>query len=134
MTTFLVALALTVLLLVALVVTGHKGQRSAHYALVVLTLASLVWAVREAEVYGQGLVFEGAAESVRTIHFVFVGCVLALLPVMVVTGVRLARVEDPARRRLHAKMAYAFLVMVLVTCTLGAAMTMMAEPIAVAAG
>lgn len=129
MTLFIVSLTVTVLALAAVVVTGVKARRSAHYVFVTLTLASLGWAIGEARLVGDGLVFDGAAASVKTVHFVAVAATFLLLPLMVVSGVRLHRVECPVRRLQHKRLAWAFLVAVIVTCVLGTAMTMLATPV-----
>ena len=52
----------------------------------------------------------------------------AVLPLVVVTGVRLARVEDVARRTWHKRTAAAFVLAVLVTFVLGLLMTVLATP------
>ncbi|RKY18358.1 MAG: hypothetical protein DRQ55_13585 [Planctomycetota bacterium] len=129
MTTFLISLALTVLCLGAVVITGRAGKRGAHYALVMAALTSLCWAIYEARIVGEGLVFEGAASSVRTVHFVAVAVVFLSLPLLALSGVRLHRVESEARRSLHRKLALTFLVAVIATCVLGTAMTLMATPL-----
>lgn len=130
LTALIASLLVTVALLVAVVWSGVTARRSAHYALVVATLAALVWAIREAEAVGRGLVFEGAAATVKNVHFVGVAITFLLLPALSWSGLRLARLEDAGRRALHKKLAWAFLLAVLITCALGTAMTVMAEPAA----
>jgi hypothetical protein len=129
MTTLVVALLSTVVALIAVVITGRAAKRGAHYTVVVITLGCLTWAIREAELVGRGLVYEGAAATVKTVHFVGVGAVFVLLPILAVSGIRLARLESPERRTLHVRLAVAFLAAVVITCLLGTAMTMMAEPL-----
>lgn len=128
MLTFVTALVLTVVALLAVVWTGVTHRRSAHYGWVAVLLALLCWAIYEAETYGNGLVFEGAAASVRSVHFVFVGATFLCLPLTVWSGLKLAK--DERRRPLHRKLALAFVVLAVVTCGLGTAMTMMASPAA----
>lgn len=125
---FVSALALTVIALLAVVWTGHTRRRNAHYATIVAMLGLLLWAIYEAETYGAGLVFEGAAATVRTVHFVFVTGVFLCLPVTVWSGLKLAR--DERQRPLHRKVAVTFVVLAVLACGLGTAMTMMAEPAA----
>lgn len=129
MTTMVVALAVTVVALGAVLWSGVTRRRTLHYALVVGTLAALAWAIYEAEAVGRGLRFEGAAHVVKLVHFVGVGLTFAMVPAMLVSGVRLHRKDDPPRRGVHGALAKAFLVVVLVTCALGTAMTMLAEPL-----
>lgn len=133
-TPFLVALAATVVALVVVVWSGAVHKRSLHYGAVVAMLGLLTWAIREAEIMGRGLVYEGTAGTFRTVHFVAVCATFLLLPVLVVSGVRLTRQEAPARRQLHKKLAMAFVVAVLVTTALGTTMTLLATPVEEATG
>jgi len=126
--TFLAALALTVLALAAVVWSGVAGRRPLHYGAIVAMFAVLAWAIREAETMGRALVFDGAADHVKTVHMAAVVGVFLLVPLLVVSGVRLAKGEDPGRRRLHGQLAKVFVVLVVLTCALGAAMTMLARP------
>jgi hypothetical protein len=123
---FLVGLALTVLALAAVIWSGVARRRSLHYGLVVGMLGLLTWTIREAEVMGSLLVFDGTAAVFRTIHFVAVSATFLALPVLVVTGVRLARQETPGHRRRHRALAWVFVGCVLTTTALGTAMTLLA--------
>jgi drug/metabolite transporter (DMT)-like permease len=125
---FVAALVLTVAALLLTAWTGHRAKRSLHYGCVVAMLALLCWAIVEARLIGDGLVFEGAAHVVKIVHFVFVGLVFALLPLLVTSGVKLARQEDAGVRASHRKRAAAFIVCMVITTGLGTAMTLMATP------
>jgi hypothetical protein len=127
MTQFLIALALTATVLVAVVWSGATRRRSLHYGLVVLFFSSLGWAIYEAESYGRQLVFTGSAEFVKQLHFGAVAIVFLTVPVLLVTGVRLSK--DESMRPMHGSVAKFFVVMVLVTIALGTAMTIMAETV-----
>ncbi len=128
---FLVALACTVVALVAVVVTGVQARRSPHYVAVVVMLVLLGWAIREAELMGAQLAYEGAAAVFRTVHFGAVTITFLVFPLLVVSGVRLARREDALRRKRHRTLAWAFVGCVLVTTALGTTMTLTATPIEV---
>ena len=87
----------------------------------------LCWAIREAEVMGAQLVFEGAASVFRSVHFVAVSATFLALPVLVVTGVRLARVESADHRRAHRVLAWVFVGCVRTTTAIGTTMTLLAS-------
>ena len=127
MSSLLISLTLTVVVLVVVIWSGASRRRSLHYGAVVALFGALTWAIYEAETYGRGLVFEGAAEVVKQIHFAGVAIVFLAIPVLIVTGVRLAK--DDSLRPMHLSVAKFFVAMVLLTCALGTAMTMMAEPL-----
>jgi heme A synthase len=130
LTALIVALGATVLALVVVVWSGFRRRRRTHYAAVVAMLVLLAVAIRFAELYGAGLVFEGAAARVRSIHLGAVIVTFASLPFVVVSGWRLARAPaglEPVRRTTHRKVALAFVVAVVVTFGLGLAMTLLAD-------
>jgi hypothetical protein len=127
---FLVALGLTVLSLAGVIWSGVTARRSLHYGLVLATLGLLLWAIREARIMGKGLVYEGAAAVFQTIHFSAVAVTFLTLPVLVVTGVRLARKETVRHRKAHRLLAWVFVGSVLVTTALGVAMTLLATQVA----
>ena len=122
-------LGATVLALVAVVVTGKAAKRSAHYASVVVFFACLFVAIREAGQVGKGLTYEGWARVVFYVHFSFVGIVFLMVPFLIVSGVKLARGEDPVRRKKHNQLAALFVGMVVLTCVLGSLMTWGATPV-----
>ncbi|MFT7461745.1 MAG: hypothetical protein ACI9EF_000079 [Pseudohongiellaceae bacterium] len=128
MTSLLLSVLLTAAVLALVIWSGASRRRSLHYGTVVMLFGVLTWAIYEAELYGQGLVFSGAAEVVKYIHFGGVAIVFLSIPVLVVTGVRLAK--DESMRPMHLSVAKFFVSMVLVTSALGTAMTVMAEPLA----
>ena len=125
---FLVALALTVVALAGVLWSGITHRRHAHYALIVAMFVALGWAIYEAERIGAHLVFDGTAGVFHKIHFVAVAIDTLLVPLLIVTGVRLARGGAAEARASHGKLAKVFVVMVLVTCALGTAMTLLAHP------
>lgn len=127
-TSFLVALALTVFALGGVVFTGITARRSAHYALVGVMFATLFWAIWEAERIGANLTFPGAAGVLHTLHFVVVAMDTLLVPLVLWTGVKLARSDDPETRARHGRMARYFVVAIVITCILGTGMTLLAMP------
>lgn len=125
---FLVALALTVVALAGVLWSGITHRRHAHYTLIAAMFVALGWAIYEAERIGAQLVFDGAAGVFHKIHFVAVAIDTLLVPLLIVTGVRLARGGGAEARASHGKLAKLFVAMVLVTCALGTAMTLLAHP------
>jgi len=121
----------TVLALVVTVVTGIRGMRGPHYAWVIVTLAGLAVAIRVAGDVGSQLVFEGLADTAKTIHFWAVGLDFLVLPIAAISGIRLARAsaaDEPGRRALHRKAAWALVVLLVITVILGTTMTLTASP------
>lgn len=127
---FLGALGATVVALVAVLVTGHRGARGAHYACVLLFFGALAWAIRQAEIEGRDLVFDGISGTLKSVHFVAVALTFLLVPLVLWSGVALARKEQPELRARHKKFAAVFVVLVLVAFGLGLAMTLTATPVA----
>jgi hypothetical protein len=130
LTAFIVALGATVLALLLVIWSGFRRRRQMHYAAIVAMLITLTAAIGLAERYGAGLVFEGVAAQVRSIHFGAVIVTFATLPFVVVSGWRLARSPAPLeaeRRTTHRKIALAFVICVVVTFGLGLAMTLLAD-------
>ena len=127
---FIASLAATVAALVGVVWSGHARRRHLHYTLVVVMLACLAVAIWLAEQHGRGLVYDGAAAAWHRWHFRFVALTLALVPLVAVTGVLLARARGPAapaRRLWHKRAAWAFVLSTVVTFGLGLGMTLLAE-------
>lgn len=127
---FLVALALTVLALAAVIWSGVTARRNLHYGLLVVMLGLLAWAIREAEIMGAELIYNGAAAVFRAIHFTFVGLTFLTVPLLLVSGVRLAKKESPKHRGAHRTLAWVFVGCVLITTALGTTMTLLATPAA----
>ena len=125
---FLAALGLTVASLLVTAWSGVAAKRSLHYASIVVMLVGLGWAIYEARIIGDNLVFEGAAHTVKVVHFVFVGLTFGLLPLVVSSGIKLAKQEGRAVRTSHRKRAWAFVVIIVITTGLGTAMTLLATP------
>jgi len=131
MTSLVIWLAATVVALAAVVWSGAVRRRSLHYKLIVVMLVCLSIAIWRAESYGATLVFEGVAATLHTIHMTSVALTFLSVPFLVVTGIRLASAaaeNAPSIRTTHKKLAYLFVVIVVVTSALGIAMTAMATP------
>ena len=129
MVQFGVALALTVLSLGLVVWSGVTHRRRTHYALVVGFFGVLVWTIIEAEAFGATLQYTGLAATFRTVHFVAVTITLLMAPFLVWSGIALARSESPNKRAAHKNLAALFLALVVLTCGLGTAMTVLADPV-----
>jgi hypothetical protein len=127
-TPFLLALGFTVVALVAVLWSGVTRRRNIHYGMVVVMLGLLAWTIREAEIMGAELTYQGAASVFRTIHFVAVTATFLIFPVLTVTGVRLAREETAKHRKAHRTFALIFLLSVVATTALGTTMTLLASP------
>jgi hypothetical protein len=128
---FLVTYFVATVFLAAVLVTGRRGLRHAHLALVAGTLALLVTAVAFAELLGRELVFGGAAAIAKTAHFAAVAVAFALLFGMIVTGIGTLRAAPErlgARRRRHGRVAVAFVVAFLAASALGFLMVRLATP------
>ncbi|MGQ0552297.1 MAG: hypothetical protein ACT4PU_03670 [Planctomycetota bacterium] len=135
MISLIVALAATVAALAAVVWSGLARRRRLHYALVVLMLLCLTMAVWRAEVFGRGLIFDGLAGTLHSIHMVSVALTLLWLVLTAHTGWKLARAEavdsvssPTPLRRSHRRRAFSFVVLVALTSALGIAMTLAARP------
>lgn len=128
MVPFLASLLVTVALLGAVLATGLRRRRGAHYACVAAFFASLGVTIWRAEVMGAsngGLRFEAAATA-QLLHRIAVALTFVLVPVLLVTGVRLARAPQAAqaaRRVLHRRVAMAFIAGVVASALLGSVMT-----------
>jgi hypothetical protein len=126
-----VAIVAVVAALAAVIWSGATRQRHLHYTLVAVFFLALGVAVWRAELVGRGLLFDGVAATVHRVHDVVVVIDFVLALALVVTGVRLARAAgeaEPARRRVHRSLAFAFTTLVLVSAALGTAMTLLARP------
>jgi hypothetical protein len=120
-----------VVALAAVVWSGAARRRPLHYKLIVVMLVCLAIAIWRAETYGATLVFEGLAATLHTIHMVSVALTFLCIPVIVITGIRLASAAADTTasfRTSHRKLAYVFVVLVLVTAALGGVMTAFATP------
>lgn len=127
---FLVALVATLAALGGAIWAGVTHRRPAHYALVTAMFASLGVTIWRARVWGSGLIFEGAAYSVQMAHRVAVVATFALVPLLVWTGVRLARApgdDAVAARARHGRQATWFVVALVAAAALGTVMTMLAR-------
>src|SRR5262245_55120384 len=113
---FVLSLLLTVVLLAVVVVTGLRRRRSAHYAGVLGFFASLGLSIVLARAFGAangGLHFEAAATT-QWWHRRAILVTFALVPFLVVSGVKLARAkgaDEPRIRKAHHGLAIAFVVL-----------------------
>ena len=125
---FGLSLLVTVALLAAVVVTGIRRRRSAHYATIVAFFASLggtIWLARAFGARAGGLHLEAAATT-QWWHRVAIIVTFALVPFLLVSGIKLARAkgaDEPVIRRAHRGLAVSFVISFLVTSVLGAVMT-----------
>jgi hypothetical protein len=104
---FILNLAITVVLLLLTILAGRAGNRPRHYKLVAAAVVSLALTIWQAEVYGEGFVFD--LTRLR-IHLFFAISALACLPGVVATGLVLR--ENSDRRKLHQRFVYSFLALV----------------------
>jgi hypothetical protein len=128
---FLVALGATLACLAGTIWSGIARRRQLHYVLVTLTFVLLAVTIQRAEAYGATLVFEGTALIFHRVHMISVTITLLMAPVLIWTGVRLARApaaQAEATRARHRSMAVAFVVLIVVTAALGTVMTVLARP------
>jgi hypothetical protein len=125
---FLIALVVTVALLGGVIASGVRRRRRAHYVLVAVFFAALAVTIWRAEVLGAsggGMDFAAAATA-QLLHRIAVAFTFALVPWLLVSGVRLARApqaREPALRRTHRGLAVAFVAGVLAAAVLGSVMT-----------
>ena len=121
-------LALTLLLLAGVVVTGKRSQRKRHLPLVLLTVGSLgatiYWAERLGELYDLE-----SAGWIYPLHLLLakIATVSYLLPV--ITGLR--TIKHPAARTLHGRVAFLVLGLTVLTAVTGSWMVLAADPLPV---
>ncbi len=123
---FLVFLAVTLILLALVVMTGKASKRAKHLTLVVATVISLGITIYYAERLGKEYDFSGA-ETIYGVHLFFAkAAVLAyLLPVF--TGIKVIR--GSLSRHTHGRVAYAVIGLTVITAVTGVWMILAAEPI-----
>ena len=121
------ALALTVALLVAVVVTGLRARRRAHLTLVACTLACLVWTIVLAERLGELYDLESAGR-ITPVHLTIAKIAAGLYLLPLVTGIRTLR--DPRFRPLHRRAAILTLAVTAAAFVTGTWMVLAAERIA----
>lgn len=96
-------LALTVLFLIATILSGHRGKRRAHYVLVVITVVMLALAITQAELFGRDFTFEALRLQ---IHLGFAFTALASLPGVIWSGLALR--TRPSARPKHKFWVWSF--------------------------
>jgi hypothetical protein len=127
---FLVALVATLAALGGAIWAGVTRRRSAHYALVTAMFVLLGLTIWRARVWGSGLIFDGASGSVQIVHRAAVVATFAIVPLLVWTGVRLARARGEAAvapRAGHRRAAVWFIVALVAAAALGTLMTVLAR-------
>lgn len=128
MVSFGLALLATLALLAAAIVSGVRRRRHEHYAYVTGFFAGLgvaIWRARVMGAAGGGLHFEAAART-QFVHRIAVALTFAVVPFVVVSGVRLARAaasDEPLRRKSHRGAATAFVLGIVLSAVLGTVMT-----------
>jgi hypothetical protein len=121
---FCTAVGLTVLLLVAVVVTGVRGRITVHLPCVAATLASLATAIWFAKQLGTQ--FDLASAGVVTpIHMTFAYVATAAYVLPIVTGIRTLRSRK--HRRLHFLAAMLVLALTAAATVTGALMLWWAD-------
>ncbi len=128
---FLLAYLFAVCALVIVIVTGRQGRFRLHIMAFGTMLILLGRAFRFAEELGRSLIFTGAAEFMKNLHFIAVYIVFALLVALIVAGARLYRADsatEAGRRRIHRYLAWGFLGSIGAATALGIAMVNLAVP------
>ncbi len=131
MISMVLALAATLVALAAVVWSGIVRRRALHYRLIVVLFACLGLAIWRAEAFGSTLRFDGAAGTLHTVHMAAVILTFLLVPLLVSSGVRLARAQNgdaAAARQAHRRQATRFVVLVVIAAVLGTWMTVLAHP------
>lgn len=113
---FLFFLALTLVSLGVVFVTGHRANLRVHIPMVVVTVFMLGATILYAERLGETLDLE-AAGVIYPIHLFFAKTTTVAYLLPVITGVMTLR--DRGRRKLHGKIAWTVLVLTVVTAATG---------------
>ena len=123
---FLVFLALTLAALAAVFVTGLKGQRSRHIPIVIVTVALLGTTIYYAEQLGKQLDLESVG-WIYPFHLALAKTTVAAYLLPVISGV--ATIRNPARRKLHGKIAWLVLLLTVLTAATGSWMVVAAPSV-----
>lgn len=113
---FLTFLILTLVGLGGVFWTGLHRQRRRHIPLVFTTVVFLGLAILYAERLGQGLDLEKAG-LIYPVHLVFAKTTTVAYLAPILSG--FATLRDPGRRGLHGKLAWAVLVLTVITAITG---------------
>lgn len=122
---FVAFLLVTVGLLGAVVVTGRAARRKVHLGLVGATVVCLGITIYFAEQLGK-LYDLDTAGAITPIHLMIAKLTVLAYLLPVVTGILTFRGKQGARRW-HARVAYAVLVLTVLTAVTGTAMILMSE-------
>lgn len=125
---FLVFLTLTVLLLVAVILTGFKAKRKVHLRLVAITIVSLATAIYYAERLGTLYDLE-ASGRIYPIHLWIAKAATVSYVLPLVTG--FLTLKNPGMRRRHRWCAFLVVTLTLAAAVTGAAMVWMSDPLPV---
>jgi len=122
---FLIFLGLTLVGLGGVFLTGLRGQRRRHIPLVVVTVALLATTIYYAEQVGKKLDLESAG-WIYPVHLWIAQATVAAYLLPVVSGI--ATLRNPARRKLHGKIAWLVLLLTILTAVTGTWMVALAAP------
>ena len=123
---FISFLAITLVFLGGVVLTGFRAKRRVHLTLVVFAVASLGITIYFAERLGDLYDLESAG-LIYPVHLFFakVTTVAYLLPV--VSGI--ATIRNPVRKNLHRRIAFGVLALTVVTAVTGTIMILLSDPL-----
>lgn len=113
---FLLFLGLTLVTLAAVFVTGLRAQRRRHIPLVVVTVVLLGVTIYYAEQLGKLLDLEQAG-WIYPVHLWMAKATVVAYLLPVATGV--ATLRNPARRKLHGRIAWLVLLLTILTAATG---------------
>lgn len=133
------AVLATVVLLVVVIVTGVKRKRSAHYGSILAMFAALGAAIFLARRLSPFMSYDEVGLVVKRVHFTFVGLTTLMVPFVAASGIKLAKAlklaergeeghEAVAQRAQHRLWAWWAVIVIVVTCALGTAMTVLGLP------
>ncbi len=123
---FATFLAVTLVLIGGVVVTGKRAQRRRHLPLVALTVVSLATTIYWAEQLGDQYDL-GTAGWIAPLHLTIAKIATLAYLAPVVSGLRTLR--RPATRVVHGKAAFAVIALTVLTAITGAWMVLASEPL-----
>ena len=126
-TGFLLFLALTLVALGVVVVSGFRARRKVHIPAVAVAVLLLLVTIYYAEQLGTQYDLE-AAGAIYPVHLAFAKVTTPAYLLPIVTGIR--TLKKPAGLRWHKRLAFLILILTVATAATGTAMVMMAEPLA----
>jgi hypothetical protein len=122
---FVALFALTLALLAAVVATGLRARRRAHFALVALSLLALGATIWAAERLGHSYDLASAGR-IMPIHLALAKTAAASFALPLVSG--LATLRRPSLRRWHARAAWLALALTVSAAVTGTLMVAWAQP------